>query len=81
MRLLTSHLTLTFLADLDLFSALDVAGRQFDKDGNLVQWWDDVVIARFKERAQCIIDQYSNYTLPEVNMQVECSHCGVVCVG
>ena len=46
------------------------AGRQFDKDGNLVQWWDDVVISRFKERAQCIIDQYSNYTVPEVNMQV-----------
>ena len=46
------------------------AGRQFDKDGNLVQWWDDVVISHFKERAQCIIDQYSNYTVPEVDMQV-----------
>ena len=42
----------------------------FDKDGNLVQWWSDTVIHRFKDRAQCIVDQYSNYTVPEVNMNV-----------
>ncbi len=46
------------------------AGRQFDKNGNLQQWWSDDVIARFKSRAQCMIDQYGNYTIPEVGLNV-----------
>lgn len=54
----------------EITHGFDDRGRQFDKDGNLKQWWDDIVITRFKERAQCIIDQYSNYTVPEVGMQV-----------
>jgi predicted metalloendopeptidase len=45
-------------------------GRQFDKSGNLKQWWDDDVIAKFKEKAQCIVDQYGNYTVPEVGVNV-----------
>ena len=47
-----------------------ILGRQFDKDGNLVQWWSDSVIEAFKGKAQCIIDQYSNYTVEEVSMNV-----------
>lgn len=45
-------------------------GRQYDKDGNLKQWWPDNVINRFKDKAQCIIDQYNNYTVKEVRMNV-----------
>ena len=45
-------------------------GRMFDKDGNLVQWWSEDVIHKFKEQAQCIVDQYSNYTVEEVGMNV-----------
>ncbi|KAK7093251.1 neprilysin-1-like [Littorina saxatilis] len=54
----------------EITHGFDDRGRQFDKDGNLIQWWDDTVIKRFKNRAQCIIDQYSNYTVPEVGMKV-----------
>ncbi|RUS91043.1 hypothetical protein EGW08_001171 [Elysia chlorotica] len=54
----------------EITHGFDDRGRQYDKDGNLVKWWDDVVIHRFKERAQCIIDQYSNYTVPEIDMPV-----------
>ncbi|GFR64348.1 endothelin-converting enzyme 1 [Elysia marginata] len=54
----------------EITHGFDDRGRQYDKDGNLVKWWDDIVIHRFKERAQCIIDQYSNYTVPEINMSV-----------
>ena len=42
----------------------------FDKDGNLVQWWSEDVIHKFKQQAQCIVDQYSNYTVEEVGMNV-----------
>ncbi|XP_071109862.1 neprilysin-like isoform X2 [Haliotis cracherodii] len=54
----------------EITHGFDDRGRQFDKDGNLIQWWDDHVIEKFKERAQCIIKQYGNFTVPEVNMKV-----------
>jgi len=47
-----------------------IAGRQYDKDGNLRQWWNNGTIKAFRERAQCIIDQYSNYTLEQLGMHV-----------
>ncbi|CAG5127738.1 unnamed protein product, partial [Candidula unifasciata] len=54
----------------EITHGFDDRGRQYDKNGILVQWWDDEVIKKFKERAQCIIDQYSNFTVPEVNMKL-----------
>ena len=45
-------------------------GRQFDKDGNLVEWWNQEVTDAFKEKAQCIIDQYGNYVMPQINKKV-----------
>ena len=46
------------------------AGRQYDKSGNLKEWWSPSVVDRFKEKAQCIIDQYSNYTVVEAGLNV-----------
>ena len=46
------------------------SGRQFDKNGNLLQWWSDEVIEKFKDRAQCIIEQYGNYTVPGIGLNV-----------
>ena len=48
----------------------DDRGRQFDKNGNLQQWWSHDIIDEFKRRAQCMIEQYSRYNVPEVNMTV-----------
>ncbi|XP_060528055.1 neprilysin-1-like isoform X2 [Cylas formicarius] len=45
-------------------------GRQFDKDGNMMQWWNNATIRAFRERAQCIIDQYSRYKIDEVDLYV-----------
>lgn len=33
-----------------------------------MQWWNNATIKAFRERAQCIIDQYSRYKINEVNM-------------
>jgi len=49
---------------------LVVLGRQFDKDGNLVEWWSPAVVNNFKEKAQCIIDQYGRYVMPQINQTV-----------
>ncbi|XP_063409498.1 neprilysin-4-like [Mytilus trossulus] len=54
----------------EITHGFDDRGRQFDKNGNLQQWWDNDVITRFKHQAQCIIDQYSNFTLKDVDMNL-----------
>ncbi|XP_039448992.1 neprilysin-1 isoform X2 [Culex pipiens pallens] len=52
----------------EITHGFDDKGRQFDKDGNMMQWWNNATIKAFRERAQCIIDQYSRYKINEVNM-------------
>ncbi|XP_031844410.2 neprilysin-4 isoform X2 [Nomia melanderi] len=55
----------------EITHGFDDKGRLFDKDGNLHRWWNDDVIYGFHQRAQCLIDQYSNYTVSEVGMQID----------
>ena len=55
------------------------SGRQFDKDGNNKNWWDSETDRQFKERAQCIIEQYGNYTVPENGLQVRICYICIVC--
>ncbi|XP_077998346.1 neprilysin-1-like [Glandiceps talaboti] len=52
----------------EMTHGFDDRGRQYDKNGNLQQWWSEDSINKYKERAQCIIDQYDQYWLPECNM-------------
>merc|ERR1712130_1001955 len=37
-----------------------------DGTGSLAPWWSEETIAAFGGKAQCFIDQYSNYTVPEL---------------
>jgi len=48
-------------------------GRQFGADGNLAEWWEPKTKEAFLEKAQCIIDQYGNYSFPELELNV-CHH-------
>lgn len=52
----------------EITHGFDDQGRQQDKDGKLRQWWTDATIKAFAEQAQCIIDQYSNYTIQGINL-------------
>jgi endothelin-converting enzyme len=45
-------------------TAFDSTGRHYDQTGNYTDWWDDATVSAFKSRAQCFIDQYSNFTVP-----------------
>ena len=49
-------------------------GRRYDKDGNLHQWWTNQDVTNFKLKAQCIVDQYSNYSIPRLNLHVSTPH-------
>ena len=42
----------------ELTHGFDDEGRQFDKDGNLKNWWTKDDETKFKEKTQCMVDQY-----------------------
>ncbi|HEV7797440.1 MAG TPA: M13 family metallopeptidase, partial [Pyrinomonadaceae bacterium] len=45
----------------EMTHGFDDEGRQFDSTGNLANWWSDVDLKAFTERAQCVIDQFSSF--------------------
>lgn len=45
----------------EMTHGFDDQGRQFDATGNLANWWSDADLAAFKERAQCVIDQFNRF--------------------
>jgi putative endopeptidase len=47
----------------ELTHAFDDEGSQFDEKGNLRNWWTEEDRKAFEERAQCVVDQYSGYTI------------------
>uniref|UniRef100_A0AAR5Q8X8 Endothelin-converting enzyme 1 n=1 Tax=Dendroctonus ponderosae TaxID=77166 RepID=A0AAR5Q8X8_DENPD len=47
----------------ELTHGFDDQGRQYDKNGNLNHWWNNQTVANFKNRAKCVVDQYSNYSM------------------
>ncbi|XP_059174583.1 neprilysin-1-like isoform X2 [Physella acuta] len=51
----------------EITHGFDDKGRQYDKNGNIKQWWDNRTIDAFRQRAQCFIDQYSNFKLEQIN--------------
>jgi putative endopeptidase len=47
----------------ELTHAFDDEGSQFDEKGNLRNWWTESDRKEFEQRAQCVVDQYSGYTI------------------
>jgi endothelin-converting enzyme/putative endopeptidase len=47
----------------ELTHGFDDQGRQFDAKGNLRDWWTKEDASKFVERAACVSDQYSTYTV------------------
>ncbi len=47
----------------ELTHGFDDEGRQFDAKGNLRDWWTPDDAKQFEERAQCVVDQYAQYTV------------------
>ncbi|XP_035828940.1 neprilysin-1 [Aplysia californica] len=54
----------------EITHGFDERGRQYDKTGNLEQWWSDSAIQKFINKTQCMVDQYSAYVMEEAGMNV-----------
>ncbi|KAL3482364.1 hypothetical protein BJX99DRAFT_216896 [Aspergillus californicus] len=53
----------------ELSHAFDSTGRHYDETGNYTDWWDERTVTSFEERAQCFVDQYSEFTVPGKNSE------------
>lgn len=47
----------------ELTHAFDDQGAQFDKDGNLKNWWTKADYEKFKAKTQLLIDRYDSFTV------------------
>ncbi|KAK5645944.1 hypothetical protein RI129_004408 [Pyrocoelia pectoralis] len=65
---------LGFIVGHEMTHGFDNRGRLFDKEGQIRNWWSEKTKAAFLEKAQCIIEQYGNYTLPEFNLTINGIH-------
>ncbi|XP_076300647.1 neprilysin-1 [Lasioglossum baleicum] len=54
----------------EITHGFDDKGRQFDKDGNIMQWWNNATVGAFRKRAECIVRQYSNYKLQDIGLNI-----------
>lgn len=59
-----------FVIGHEITHGFDDQGRQFDKEGNLVEWWEPETKEKYLSKAECIIHQYGNYTAKEVGLKV-----------
>ncbi|XP_035741301.1 neprilysin-2-like isoform X2 [Vespa mandarinia] len=59
-----------FVIGHEITHGFDDQGRQFDKEGNLVDWWAPETKENYLERAECIVQQYGNYTVEEVGLKL-----------
>ncbi|CAB1348497.1 unnamed protein product [Coregonus sp. 'balchen'] len=47
----------------ELTHAFDDQGREYDKDGNLRPWWQNSSVEAFKNRTECMVEQYNGFTI------------------
>jgi putative endopeptidase len=55
----------------ELTHGFDDQGSQFDAVGNMSNWWEAETEKQFKQRTQCVKDQYSGYTIAGVKLNGE----------
>jgi endothelin-converting enzyme len=50
--------------------SIDSNGRWHDENAEVRAWWDNATVANYEKRAQCFVDQYSEYTMPGLTVNV-----------
>jgi putative endopeptidase len=49
-------------------NGFDNEGLKFDGNGNYLIWWERPIIKRFEIRSECLVQQYSTYTVNELTI-------------
>ena len=66
----------------EMTHGFDDQGRQFDKDGNMNNWWTDADAEAFKARTDILVDQFNKIViLPEKNGQPALMADGALSLG
>ncbi|XP_057330724.1 neprilysin-2-like [Microplitis mediator] len=60
-----------FLIGHEITHGFDSVGMNFNKDGNLENWWEPITAAEYWIKATCLKDQYDNYTVEDVGKNVD----------
>lgn len=55
----------------EITHGFDDEGRQYDFNGDLVNWWSPKIEQQFLKKAKCIIDQYNHYIDPRTKLKVK----------
>ncbi|XP_067012071.1 endothelin-converting enzyme homolog isoform X2 [Anabrus simplex] len=55
----------------ELTHGFDDQGRQFDKNGNLRQWWSNETVEAYINMTKCFVKQYSGYRLESIGATVD----------
>ncbi|XP_053379464.1 neprilysin-1-like isoform X2 [Mercenaria mercenaria] len=48
----------------------DASGRAFDAKGLLHNWWSNYSLQNYNEKAACVINHYSEFKVPKINMNI-----------
>ncbi|KAB0399465.1 hypothetical protein E2I00_015774, partial [Balaenoptera physalus] len=46
----------------EITHGFDDNGRNFDKNGNMMDWWSNFSAQHFRKRSECMVYQYGNYS-------------------
>ncbi|ELR61334.1 Membrane metallo-endopeptidase-like 1 [Bos mutus] len=46
----------------EITHGFDDNGRNFDKNGNMLDWWSNFSAQHFREQSECMVYQYGNYS-------------------
>ncbi|XP_006871796.1 PREDICTED: membrane metallo-endopeptidase-like 1 [Chrysochloris asiatica] len=46
----------------EITHGFDDNGRNFDKDGNMLDWWSNFSAQHFRDQSECMVYQYGNYS-------------------
>lgn len=54
----------------EITHGFDELRRHIDKDGRRITSWSNETIDMFNKRSECIVEQYNNYTVAQLNLQI-----------